>query len=416
MRETINLASEIRAQLPNDLVEFMEKAGRTAARAGQKLHLVGGVVRDLLLGRPNLDLDLVVEGDAVTLARRLAGKGTKLTVHPAFRTAKLLRDRWSVDFTTARSETYSRPGALPQVEAGTLESDLFRRDFTVNAMAVELTSGHYGDLVDLHGGINDLKKRAIRVLHDRSFSDDATRMWRAARYEQRLSFRIEPTTRGLLERDLAMLDTISGDRIRHEIELSLKEGRPEKVLRRAYDLGILAKLHPSLKADAWLARKFRQARESGGEAPLPALYWAILAYRLQPEETERLIVYLRLPRHTAQLLRDSASINATLEQLARPGLRPSQIYYLLKDLTLASVAGARVAAESRVARDRLELYLAKLRRVKTAITGVDLIRMGLEPGPRMKEVLSRLRQARLDGDVATREEEAELAETLIGTN
>ncbi|MFC1966600.1 CCA tRNA nucleotidyltransferase, partial [Chloroflexota bacterium] len=243
MAEKTNLSSKIEKQLPVELVKFMHAAGQVAASQEQGLYLVGGVVRDLLLGRTNLDLDMVVGGNAIELAQRLAGTTRgKLITHPRFNTAKLRWDTWSVDFATARSETYEKPGALPKVKPGSLASDLFRRDFTINAMAIELSHGRYGQLIDRHGGMDDLKHKLIRILHERSFIDDATRIWRGLRYEQRLDFQLEANTLKLLKRDLPMLDTISGDRIRHELELVLREEFPEKALRRATELGVLPRL------------------------------------------------------------------------------------------------------------------------------------------------------------------------------
>ena len=146
MPKTINLSSQIQKQLPAKLVKFLQTVGEIAAKQEQKLYLVGGVVRDLLLGQANLDLDLVVEGDAINLTQQLAQlKQGKITTHPRFGTAKLQWGKWSVDFATARSETYAKPGALPNVEPGSIDSDLFRRDFTINAMAIYLTPTHYGE-------------------------------------------------------------------------------------------------------------------------------------------------------------------------------------------------------------------------------------------------------------------------------
>ncbi|MFC2005783.1 CCA tRNA nucleotidyltransferase, partial [Chloroflexota bacterium] len=262
MPEVTNLFSEIEKQLPAELVNFMKVAGEVADRQGKSLYLVGGMVRDLFLKRTNLDLDLVASGDAINLAQQLTeSTHGKVITHPRFYTAKIQWNKWSIDLATARSETYDRPGALPNVKPGSLDSDLFRRDFTINAMAVELMPGRYGQLIDLYGGRNDLKHKLIRVLHERSFIDDATRIWRGLRYEQRLNFQLEPNTLRLLKRDTPMLDTISGDRIRHELELILKEEFPEKILRRAEELKALPKLHPALKGDIWLTEKFGKVRE-----------------------------------------------------------------------------------------------------------------------------------------------------------
>ena len=404
MPEITNVARQMEKQLPTELFGFTQTAGLVAARQGQSLYLVGGVVRDLLLGRANLDLDLVVAGDAIGLAQQLADitRG-KIITHPRFQTAKLRWDKWSVDLTTARSETYDRPGALPRVQPGSLANDLFRRDFTINTMAIELTPDRYGQLIDPFRGRNDLEQKFIRVLHEESFIDDATRIWRGLRYEQRLDFQLEPDTLKLLKRDTPMLDTISGDRLRHELELSLKEEFPEKILRRAEELRVLPKLHPGLKGDGWLTEKFGLARSAN--LPLPGLYLALLAYRLTDEEHEQLISRLRLAKSFAQALRQTNSLKAKLGSLADPALAPSRIYATIHDYSLTAITANSLATDSPVVRQHIQTFLTRLRYTKPALTGNDLLKMGIAPGPRIKEILRRLHEARLDGKVKSKKEE-----------
>jgi len=416
MPDISNLSSEIEKQLPAELVDFMRRAGEVAASQGQSLYLVGGVVRDLLLGRTNFDLDLVVEGDAINLAQQLAGiTQGKIITHPRFHTAKLKWNKWSVDLATARSETYDKPGALPRVKPGSLANDLFRRDFTINTMAVELIPSRYGRLIDLYGGRDDLKHKLIRILHERSFIDDATRIWRSLRYEQRLDFKLEPDTLRLLERDIPMLDTISGDRIRHELELILKEEFPEKILCRTEELKVLPKLHPALKGDGWLAERFGQARQlSYPDLPSVELYIALLAYPLTGEESEELISRLRLPKSLAQTLRDTSSLKAKLESLADPELAPSSIYHLLHGYSQPAITANYLAADSSTARQHIQTFLSKLRYVKPSLTGNDLKKMGIAPGPQIKEILQRLHEARLDGKVTSKKGEERLVSGWLG--
>lgn len=408
----VNLSFDIEKHLPAELVNFLREAGEAANSLGKHLYLVGGVVRDLLLGQPNLDLDLMIEGDAIELAKLLAGsKQYKLTMHSRFGTAKLQWDKWSVDIASARMENYTRPGALPTVRPGFLSSDLIRRDFTINTMAVYLNSGHFGELIDLYEGRKDLENKLISVLHERSFVDDATRIWRSVRYEQRLNFQLEPGTLHLLWRDLSMLDTISGDRIRNELLLVLKEKFPEKVLRRAAELGVLTKLHPSLQSDRWLAKKFAQARRISYPNPPPAgLYLALFTYTLSIEENEQLISYLRLPKQLARVLHDTGNIKTRLQSLARPQLTPSGAYRLLNGFTLPAVTASLLACDLAVARQNIRLFLSKLRYVKPSLTGADLIKRGIPQGPRIKEILDMLHEARLDGKVTSKRGEEELVE------
>ncbi|MFC2062924.1 CCA tRNA nucleotidyltransferase, partial [Chloroflexota bacterium] len=363
MPDVINLADRIKKQLPAALTSFLPAAGEIAERRGQALYLVGGVVRDLLLGRNNLDLDLIVDGDAINLAQQLNRRYRgSITTHPRFGTAKLEWDGWSVDLITARSETYARPGALPRVAPGTLASDLARRDFTINTLAVCLNPDRYGELIDRHGGVSDLEKKLIRILHENSFVDDATRIWRGLRYEQRLDFTIEAATLKLLKRNIPRLGTISGDRIRHELELVLKEELPEKALRHAGELGVLNWLHPSLRGDGWLAERFRQARElSTPQPPSVGLYLTLLAYRLDDNETKALAAKLRLPKTLTGTLKDTASIKAMLSSLCKPGLPHSGVHAILHGKAPAAITANLLATETPAAQERIRLFLGKLR-------------------------------------------------------
>ena len=415
MPKIINLSSKIEKELPAELASFMQTAGGVAASKGQSLYLVGGVVRDLLLGKPNFDLDLVVEGNAIELAQQLAEiKSGKITTHPRFNTAKLQWNKWSVDLATARSESYTKPGALPTVKPSSIDSDLSRRDFTINTMAICLNPSRHGELIDLYGGRDDLKHKLIRILHEKSFTDDATRIWRGLRYEQRLNFQLESSTLKLLKRDIPMLGTISGDRIRYELECIFQEEEPEKVLRRAEELKVLQRLHPALKGNGWLVKKFGQARKQASPGLPPfGLYLALLAYRLSGEESEHLISYLRLAKSEAQIVRGTASIKTKLKTLAYPELSRSHIYRLLHGYSQPAIIANSLASESPLACQRMEVFLNKLRYVKPVLNGEDLKRMGITPGPRIKEILQRLHEARLDGKVSSKQDEEGLVKRWL---
>ena len=418
MPDKINLARSIIEQLPEDLIDFIKRAGEVAQRQQQRLYLVGGVVRDLLLERGNLDLDLVIEGDAIKLAQEIAeSQSARVNTHPRFGTAKLRWSNRSVDMATARAETYARPGALPLVKPGTISDDLSRRDFTINAMAIELNPRHYGDIIDPHGGRQDIDSKVVRVLHDNSFIDDATRIWRALRYEQRLDFHLELATLELLKQCTVWLGTVSGDRIRHELELALKEELPEKVLRRADELGVLDRIHPSLECDDWLTKTFALAREHylPDTAPQPQLYLALLIYHLSAKGLEQIISYLRLPKATTQVLRETIAIKEKVNQLATPGRAPSQIYELIHSHGMTALMANSLAAGSETATEHIELYTNVLRHVNPALSGEDIVKLGVPKGPKIKEILQRLREARLDGKATSRKDEVEMVKGWIKT-
>ncbi|MHB9034942.1 MAG: CBS domain-containing protein, partial [Anaerolineae bacterium] len=239
--------------LPKELIALLLAVRDAAQAEGASLYLVGGFVRDLLLGQPNFDLDLVVEGDAISVANRVATlRGGRVRSHTRFGTAKIIFDKplpgtpLSLDLVTARTEFYERPSVLPQVEWSSIRQDLYRRDFTINTMAVCLDRERYGELLDYYGGERDLLAGQIRVLHNLSFIEDPTRILRAARFEQRLGFLLETRTMELIDDAVELLDHVTGERLRHEIDLTLAEAQPEKVFERLEQLGALQHLHPRL--------------------------------------------------------------------------------------------------------------------------------------------------------------------------
>jgi tRNA nucleotidyltransferase (CCA-adding enzyme) len=409
----MNLARQIEQYLPGQLLELVKEINGQVANSGQRVYLVGGVVRDLLLGYPNFDLDLVVEGDAVKLAQQVAEtRQAKLLAHHRFGTAKLRYENFTLDLATARKETYARPGALPAVTPGTLKDDLIRRDFSINAMAISLAPNDYGELIDPHQGRNDLEHRLIRILHPGSFSDDATRILRGVCYEQRFGFELEPETAQLLKRDIPMLDMISGDRIRHELEHIFEEQRPELVIRRLGDLGVLDRLSPSLKGNGWIAEKFDDARRLKKPNQLPSLYFCLLIYSLRQRDIEQFLARLNTPAQLSRAMRDTLRLKTSLPLLSKPSPKPSDIYYLLREYEPAAIQANAIAAESSTIHRHLQLFLTKLRYVRTSLNGEELKKLGISAGPQMGKILEVLHKAKLDGEVRTKADEKKLALSL----
>jgi tRNA nucleotidyltransferase (CCA-adding enzyme) len=415
----MNLAQQIEQYLPPQLLELVKDINGQAAKLGQRVYLVGGVVRDLLLRDPSLrsgprfDLDLVVEGDAVKLAQQVAETGqAKLLAHHRFGTAKLRYENFTLDMATARKETYAKPGALPTVTPGTLKDDLIRRDFSINAMAISLAANDYGELIDPHQGKNDLEHCLIRILHPESFSDDATRILRAVRYEQRLGFELEAQTAQLLKQDIPMLDTISGDRIRHELELIFKEKQPEFIIQRLGELGVLPRISPFLKGDGWLAEKFNKARHLEKPNQLPSLYFCLVIYSFNEKDIEQLLARLNISAKLSRAMRDTLRLKTRLHLLDKPSLKPSEIYYLLREYEPLAIQANALASDSSMIHRYLQLFLTKLRYVRTALDGEGLKKLGISAGPEMGKVIQLLHKAKLDGKVRTRADEKKLALSL----
>ena len=408
-----NVISQLEQCLSPESLALAQKAGTLAAEKRLGIYLVGGVVRDTLLGRANSDLDLVVEGSAIGLAEVLAGDlGGRLVVHRRFGTAKIRTGNLVIDLAMARAESYARPGALPTVRPGSIQDDLARRDFTVNAMALRLDPGSFGKLVDPFNGQQDLESNLIRILHNQSFIDDATRMLRAVRYVQRFGFRLEASTENLLRQNVSMLGTISGDRIRHELELILKEGCPEKVLKRAEELGLLREVHPALKGDGWLQKKFEKAREVAS-SPSPALCFALLTYRFSEPECKDFVASLKMPGTVSRVIRDTARLRERMPSLDAPDLPPSGVYGLLQEYSPTSILACAIAAESALVQERLNLYLTRWRHVRTALDGDALQKLGIPSGPRLGEMLKALQDAKLDGKISSQEDETELVQRWL---
>jgi len=406
----INIGRNIEAYLPPEILALVKAAGEIAASKGQKAYLVGGVLRDLLLKRPNQDLDLVVEGDALPLVRQLAkGRDGKLVTHPRFGTATFKQGAFSLDLVTARSETYAEPGALPTVKPGNIQDDLFRRDFSINAMAASIDPVRFGDLVDPYGGKSDLDRHLVRVLHQRSFKDDPTRVWRAIRYEQRLGFRLEFDTAGLLRRDAAMMDRISGDRLRRELERILEETYPEKVFYRAERLGVLRHLHPALEGNGWLEEHFDIFRQTCSSPKIDIkLYLALLVWRIDDEALKTFLERLKFGGEAVRVLRDIPGLKQALRALAAPELTPSSVYHILERHRPETIVAAVLVTDSAPVRQRLQLYLSTLRFVELSLSGNDLKKMGVPAGKKMGALLKALKEAKLNGEVTTREEERKL--------
>jgi tRNA nucleotidyltransferase (CCA-adding enzyme) len=415
MPRVTSLAKKIETGLPAGLVNFLWLAGEIAHTRGERLYLVGGVVRDLILGQATLDLDLVVEGNGIELAHRLQEiNHGELTLHPRFISATLKWDQWSVDVATARTETYARPAALPDISPSTIDHDLSRRDFSINAMAVRLNPGEYGKLLDPHDGRSDLREKLVRVLYQKSFIDDPTRIWRGLRYEQRLDFRLEKETLYLLKRDVNILDSLTPDRVRYEIECVLKEPAPEEVFRRAAELGVLGRLLPSLPGDGWLAEQYGKLRELKLPPPQEMDFrLALLAYPLSTAEADVFINRLNLPKSLETLVRDTIALKNKLKLLATPGVSRSSIYNILDGLSGDAIRLNAMVTESPIAAQGINLYLVKLQNVKVLMHGNDLIAMGVPQGPRVKEILDQLLRARLNGKTRTREDEEKLARKLL---
>ncbi len=412
------------------------------------IYIVGGFVRDLLLDRPSLDFDIVVEGDAIALARALSScYGGRITSHQRFGTAKwrmkdfgfltsefgLPADQTTIqnlkpeiDLISARTEFYTHPTALPTVERGSIKLDLHRRDFTINTLALRLDGRHYGDLYDYWGGLTDLRQGLVRVLHSISFVDDPTRMLRAVRFEQRFDFEIEDRTCQLLQEALPLIHRVSGDRLRHELNHILDEPCVCQMIERLAELRLLTAIHPDLTWDAWLcdrvaalpgqfpAPEWGFLAEQGWAAAKRELIYALWVVRLTPERASSVLTRLKVPRHQFDQILEAIALLNDIPRLV--GAHPSEIVSRLDGMhPMARFTVYHTLAEEQ-SRNLIWIYVTRWAKITPTINGNDLQARGLPPGPVYRTILTALRNAWLDGEINTVEAECALLEKLITTS
>lgn len=386
-------------------------------RAGP-VYLVGGTIRDILLDEESYDVDLAVEGDAIDVAYALASVlGGRVTPHRKFETAVVsYGDDQRLDIVTTRTELYREPGALPTVQRAGLREDLFRRDFTINAMAVSLQPADFGRLIDPFGGRPDLFAGVVRVLHDLSFSDDPTRILRAIRYEARYGFRLEEHSARLasacIERGLVR--DLSSARLRDELQLLLEDPGAVRGVRRLGELAVDRAIHPHVRADAEAAALFGRALELDAalHAGVPAwrIGLAVLGRDLTSEETYTWLDKLKVRRRDVDLIAGAIRVAPRIvERLRTESLDPAEIV-ALADPSAPDAPLFALALDNAPA---LREYFTRLREVRIEIGGSELAALGLSESPRVGEVLAELRRRKLNGELDGRDSELEAARELI---
>ncbi len=416
--------------LGRELIILLRELGETAQELGMRAYAVGGFVRDLLLQTRNLDIDVVIEGDGIQFAQAFAGrKQATVRTHEKFATATvILPDSQRVDVATARLEYYAEPAALPVVEKSSLKLDLFRRDFTVNAMAVHLNPDRFGLLVDYFSSQNDLKERQLRVLHNLSFVEDPTRIFRAVRFELRLDFRVCRHSEKLIRSAVQMHppEKFSGLRFFNEIRLLFSEDNPLSALRRMESFGLFTRLWPELRPNLKIDRRFVHLMTQAEKAIswLRLLYlperdkqcecWTVrllaLFSRSRELELRRFCDRFEVPPTARRLLieRKRLAEQAANEMMRRPSLRPSEIYWLLRGLDNEALLVLMVIARKKHLQQAVSRYVTSLRDVRLLLTGQDLLELGLQPGPLFRPLLNQVLEAQLDGEVSSKEEAVEL--------
>ena len=406
-----NVADLMAFRLPS--LAAARSVGTAAEAIGLQPFLVGGSVRDMLMDRPGIvDLDIALVGaDSGTLDRIASLTGGTVSKLSQFTTAKLCIDDLEVDLAMARAEEYPTSGSLPIVLPGTLEEDLARRDFSVNAMAISLSSDDWGDLYDNHRGVADLEQQRLRVLYKGSFRDDPTRILRAARYMSRLH--LKPTTETIdeLNGSVKYLNEVSPARVRNELERVFADSDPDAAFRRLREWGALTAIHPSLGEPSGSWGRFVANTGALPRRSQVNVGYAVLACGLSDAAANGVIVRLGPDSDACRAIRESA----LLGRMALSDLLDcsnSQLARLLDPLTASAVLGASLTTGGESGR-RLAEYLEFHRRFRPNLSGNDLIALGVHQGPAVGNILERLRSAWLDGEVSNADGELELAKKLI---
>ncbi|RJQ54378.1 MAG: CBS domain-containing protein [Actinobacteria bacterium] len=416
--DPVHVEERIDTLLPDEISGLLRALGEIAAKAGVRAYIVGGLVRDLLLGVPNLDVDVVIEGDGIAFARKVVARlGGRVRAHAKFGTAVVvLPDEFYIDVASARTEFYERPAALPQVERSSIRQDLARRDFTINAMAIRIDSPHEGELLDFFGGIHDLTHHTVSVLHNLSFVEDPTRLFRAVRFEQRYEFRMDEQTEELARRaiQMGMVSELSDVRLREELVAILSEKTAFAALSRLAQLGALAGLHPKVRVDEELRRIFADIDEALLALDLyfaarPRRWIVLLTAMLRGlrrAEIERWAERMRLRKSDLGLLEQGILESGRLlgRLSAKRKMKNSTIYFLLHGVRLEPLVYV-YALGHEAARGRIEHYLTELKGVKPHLSGADLVKQGVSPGPHFGKLLHDLQVAKLDGRLQSKQDE-----------
>lgn len=425
---TRHIGKFMRERLSNRLLDMLKDIGRVADDIGVNVFVVGGFVRDLFLYRPNEDIDIVIEGDGIAFAKRYARQANaRIHAYAKFGTAVIIYpDGFKIDVASARLEYYQFPAALPIVEMGSIKLDLFRRDFTVNTLSIQLNPERFGLLVDFFSAQKDIKEKAIRVLHNLSFVEDPTRVFRAIRFEQRFGFSIGKLTASLIENAVRMdfFKRLSGRRVFSELRLILEEENPTRAVVRLHDYKLLRVIHPSIRLNKDLIARLNSVKKVVSwydllflEEPLMkwVVYFLALIQRCDRKTSVNVCARFELPPRYRKIFSEHRyEAERCLHGLERKlPVKNSTLYKRLigfkTELILYMMADTRQETVKRA----ISNFFTRLRNVSPVIGGKDLKKIGFSPGPIYREVLQAVLEAKLDGRLKTRKDELDFARSRL---
>ena len=411
-----NLSSTLRSMFPPEIFNLLKLSGEIAKDLDFSAYLVGGSVRDLLLSETNLDIDIVIEGNGITFAQTLGKKlNVKAKIHKRFGTAVVITDFLKFDVATARTEYYESPAALPKVEMSSIKKDLYRRDFTINTLAIKLNPDHFGQLIDFFGGQRYIKEKTLRILHNLSFIEDPTRAFRAIRFSERFGFNISKHTINLIKTAVRinLFDKLTGTRIYDELNLLFLETEPIKAIRKLAEFDLLKFIHHRLTITKTLEATFEAIQETFAwfkllffeeELNKSHLFLMALLDELAPQERNEALKRLQVPpKARKEILIGIAKSQIALKELKKASQKES--YHTLLSLNIQTILFTMAKAKDKEQKKVISLYLTTLRKIKPELTGKDLQSMGYTPGPLFKKILTACLEERLEGKIESREQE-----------
>jgi tRNA nucleotidyltransferase (CCA-adding enzyme) len=413
---------------PKRVKNIINKIGEIGDKLNFPVFIVGGVVRDLFLGIENYDIDIVVEGDGIKYARELSRSWEgRIKSHEKFRTAVvILTDGFKIDVATARREFYEYPAALPEVELSSIKKDLYRRDFTINAMAIQLNQKHFGKLIDFFGGQKDLRIGIIRVLYNLSFVEDPARIIRAIRFEQRYNFKIDRATEDFLKKaiDDKLLSRLGKKRITEELIIILREENPLKSLKRMEKLGALKYILPEVELDEDTVERFNKVKDnyyfwkrnmSDEKIELWVIYFCCLIRNLKKSQIQRIYKKLIIKQKSLDKINNCYSnLDQIIKMISQKNkISPSVIYLKLKCLPNETLFLAIAESNTNIAKERIKNYFNKYKKESLYISGKELKELQVKPGPIYSQILNKLLCAQLDGEVKNKSDEIRFVKNIL---
>lgn len=386
---------------------------RIAVDDDWKVYLVGGPVRDVILGQDINDLDFGIEGDALSFSRVIARElDGEVIDHPQFMTTSVIAPDIKIDLATSRKETYTGHGMLPQVVPGSVSDDLARRDFSINAMAIPLWQEH-PKLLDPYGGLIDLNARLIRVLHGKSFNEDPTRLFRAIKYESRLGFSIATDSLSMMFSAVEneVMSMVSGARIRRELELIFSEPTALAIISRSQALGLIKAVHKTWMNAPFRFEKLEELKDKLHHDPMSGL--VAICWDLPNTDAELLITRLSMSRIWADVVRDTVRLRSLESKLSSERMPSSLIYALLDSISYSVLQTGKILTDNPVFLSRLALFTDTLMSVSPFLSGDDLLSLGVPEGPIIGNILGLLREQKLDGKITTEIDERKFVSSYL---